>query len=98
MRHKANCIVKKGFFPETTNGVNDVFAFVSIDVDLYEPTYAGLNYFYEKLSSGGYIMIHDYNNSGYKGVKAAIRKFAAEKKVSYFPLCNSGGSVVTMKV
>jgi O-methyltransferase len=95
--HKQNCIIKQGYFPETAFGINDIFSFVSIDVNLYDPTYKGLNYFYEMLNKGGYIMVHDYNNKNYKGVKAALRKFSEEKNVSYFPLCDFGGSAVIMK-
>ena len=29
------CIIKKGFFPETTEGIDDTFVFVSLDTDLY---------------------------------------------------------------
>jgi O-methyltransferase len=94
---KANCIVKKGYFPETANGLNELYAFVSIDCDLYEPVYKGLHYFYENLNNGGYIVVHDYNCPGYDGVRAAVRKFAVEKAVAYFPMSDSGGSVVIMK-
>ena len=99
MKHRENCIVKKGHFPEslTEDIVNEKFAFVSLDADLYEPTYAGLHYFYEKLNRGGYIMIHDYTVNRYAGVKAALRKFSEEKKVGYVPICDSAGSVIIMK-
>lgn len=50
MRHKENCIVRKGFFPETAKGIEDTFAFVSIDCDLYAPIKSGLEYFYPRLS------------------------------------------------
>lgn len=36
------------------------FSFVNIDVDIYAPTIISLNYFYDKIVSGGYIVIHDY--------------------------------------
>jgi O-methyltransferase len=97
METQKNCIVKKGFFPDTAAGINDNFSFVSIDVDLYEPMYKGLHFFYEKLSPGGYIMLHDYNNRRYNGVKAALRKFSEEKKVPYFPICDTWGSAIIMK-
>ena len=97
MENRENCIIKKGFFPETAEKINDTFAFVSIDVDLYEPIYKGLHFFYDKLSNGGYIMLHDYNNKYYKGVKEALRKFSEEKKVPYFPLCDVWGSAIIMK-
>lgn len=97
MENRNSCIIKKGFFPETAENINDTFAFVSIDVDLYEPMYKGLNFFYDKLNKGGYIMLHDYNNKYYKGVKEALRKFSEEKNVPYFPLCDGAGSAIIMK-
>jgi O-methyltransferase len=97
MSYKQNCLIKKGYFPETAEGIQDNFAFVSIDVDLYEPMYKGIIFFYEKLNRGGYIMIHDYNNKGYRGTKAAVRNFSEEQKVPYFPLCDPWGSAVIMK-
>jgi O-methyltransferase len=46
MKYKENCIVRKGYFPETAEDLEDEFVFVSIDADLYEPIYNGLCYFY----------------------------------------------------
>jgi len=97
METKENCIIKKGYFPETAEGINEQFSFVSIDCDLYDPIYSGLHYFYDRLNKGGYIWVHDYNNKNYSGVKAALRKFSGEKNVSYFPLSDSCGSAVIMK-
>ena len=94
MTFKENCIIKKGFFPESIGDLEEEFAFVSIDVDLYKPTIDGLNYFYQRLNPGGFIFIHDYNNDQYKGIKRAVREFANEKKIVYFPLTDRCGSVV----
>lgn len=47
----------------------DTFCFVNIDVDLYQPTKDALEFFIQKLSKGGYIFIHDYNNYGYRGIR-----------------------------
>lgn len=93
-----NVIIRKGYFPETTKGLpEDRFAFVSIDVDLYQPTYEGLCYFYKRLSKGGYIIIHDYNFEYYSGVKKAVREFSDEYRVSYIPLSDYHGSVIITK-
>jgi O-methyltransferase len=97
MRYRENCIIKKGYFPETTEGVNEKYVFVSIDVDLYDPTYNGLYYFYERLERGGYIFVHDYNNGMFNGVKNAVQKFSYEKQTPYFPLSDGCGSVIFMK-
>ncbi|AIY79455.1 methyltransferase [Clostridium botulinum] len=97
MLYKDKCIIKKGYFPDSLNGLEDKFVFVSIDVDLYKPTYAGLQYFYNRLVKGGYIFIHDYNNLAYSGVKEAIRMFCKKNDAVYFPLSDCHGSVVITK-
>lgn len=74
-----NVIVKKGYFPETTTGLDDEkYAFVSLDADLYAPTLAGLEYFYPRISPGGIIVLHDYGNSRFKGVKEAVDAYETD--------------------
>ncbi len=91
------CIIKKGFFPETAAGIEDSFVFVSLDTDLYEPIYQGLIYFYPKMIKGGYIFVHDVNNDSYKGAAKAVERFSAEQKISFLPIPDSCGSVVFIK-
>lgn len=91
------CIIKKGFFPDTAAGIEDSFVFVSLDTDLYEPIYQGLIYFYPRLEKGGYIFVHDVNNDSYKGAAKAVEKFSEEQGVSFVPLPDSCGSVVFIK-
>ena len=97
MPYKDLCIIKKGFFPETALNLDEKFAFVSIDTDLYQPIYDGLKYFYPRLSRGGYIFIHDYNNHEFKGSKQAVKDFCNENKISYFPLSDYAGSAIISK-
>ncbi|HLK28846.1 MAG TPA: TylF/MycF/NovP-related O-methyltransferase [Puia sp.] len=91
------CVPVKGFFPESAKEVNDEFVFVSLDADLYEPIYSGLNFFYPKLVQGGYIFIHDFNNDNYKGSRKAVEQFCEEQKINFLPLPDSGGSSIIMK-
>jgi len=97
MRYPQNCVVKKGKFPASSADVDEAFAFVSIDCDLYQPTLAGLNFFWERLSAGGYIFIHDYQNSIYSGVKAAVRAFCDQQGIAYSFLSDMCGSAVIAK-
>ena len=97
MPHPENCIVRKGIFPDTAAGIEAAFAFVSIDADLFTPTYEGLKFFHPRTVAGGYIFIHDYNNVYYKGVAEAVRKFCTENDILYFPLCDTCGSAVIAK-
>lgn len=97
MPYPENCIIKKGYFPETADGLEENFAFVSIDADLYNPIFEGLSYFYPRLSKGGYIFVHDYNNIRFKGAKEAVQQYCKANKVSYFPLSDICGTVVIVK-
>jgi O-methyltransferase len=97
MTYPQNCIVKQGFFPESASDADDTFAFVSIDTDLYEPIYSGLCYFYPKITGGGSIFVHDYNNLEYQGARKAVRKFCQENAITYFPLCDVCGSAIIRK-
>ena len=66
----------KGFFPDSAAGVipeDSQFAFVHLDVDLYESTLKSLEYAYPRLVSGAVILSHDY--SILAGVKAAVHEF-----------------------
>ncbi|HWU04487.1 MAG TPA: TylF/MycF/NovP-related O-methyltransferase [Novosphingobium sp.] len=97
METPANVHIHKGFFPDTAQGIEARFAFVSLDVDLYAPTLAGLHWFYERLNPGGYIFIHDYNNARYNGVRGALDAFLAQVPAVVVPLPDFAGSVVIGK-
>jgi len=97
MPHPDKCIAIKGFFPESAKNIDASFIFVSIDADLYEPIYNGLVYFFPKLSAGGYIFIHDFNNDNYKGSRKAVEQFCSENGINYLPLPDSGGSAIIIK-
>lgn len=91
-------IIRKGVFPETVSGINEVFSLVSLDADLYAPTLAGLEYFYPRLSRYGYIILHDYESSQFEGVKKAVQIY--EKKYGKLLLVPAGdmhGTVLIIK-
>jgi O-methyltransferase len=92
-----NCIAVKGFFPASARTIEDSFAFVSLDADLYDPIYSGLEYFYPRLAKGGYVLVHDFNNEGYKGTRKAVEQFCQEENLGFTPLPDSGGSAVIAK-
>lgn len=97
MPNPKQCIVKKGFFPDTTADVDDSFVFVSLDTDLYEPIYQGLLYFFPRIVKGGYIFVHDVNSDAYKGARKAVEQFSSEQHISFLPLPDACGSVVFIK-
>ncbi|MBQ8626321.1 MAG: macrocin-O-methyltransferase [Agathobacter sp.] len=80
MLFKDNCIVKKGYFPETAVGIEDEFCFVNLDMDLYLPTLEGLRFYYDRMCKGGVVLIHDYYHPELPGIKQAIKDFELETK------------------
>lgn len=101
MSHPENCEFKVGYFPDTAKGISDKekFCFVHLDTDLYLPIKAGLEYFYPRLSNGGYIFVHDFNGVVCKGVRVAVEEFCDQNNVGYVCLPDSieKGSVVIAK-
>lgn len=97
MKNRSNCIIKKGLFPDSLNGLERKFVFVSIDVDFEQSIYEGLKYFYPRMVKGGYIFIHDYNTQ-LKGVKKAVDRYENDYgKFSKIPITDGGGTLVVVK-
>jgi O-methyltransferase len=86
MEYPENCIIKKGYFPATAEGLEEKFAFVSLDADLYQPMLEGLKYFYPRLEKGGYIFVHDFFHEDFTGTKKAIIEYKNIEKIHYVPL------------
>ncbi len=105
MKHPENVELYKGFFPESLNGLEQIFAFVSIDVDFEQSIYDSLVYFYPRLVQGGYIFIHDYNGNVFaetsplKGVKCAVNRYEQALNISLpkVPICDIGRTLVLTK-
>ena len=100
MKYRDQCIVRKGYFPDTIPEEEMTFALVSLDCDLYEPILAGLRYFYPRLNEGGYIMLHDYNQSDHlKGVKKAVDEYEKEvgHRIIKIPIPDVCGTLVISK-
>ena len=98
--HPEQAVFCQGHFPESLehlSGEVSKLAFVSLDSDLYEPTYQGLQVFYPKLRSGGMILIHDYNSMQFPGVKEAVVRFCEEQRVYVMPLMDLHGSAVLIR-
>lgn len=94
MPHPSRCVIKKGLFPDTAADIDDMFVFVSLDADLYEPIIAGLRFFYRRLAPGGYILVNDFNNAHFPGARMAVKEFERETGARYVPLPDRYGSAV----
>lgn len=97
MPYRENVIIRKGLFPSTSAGIEDVFCYVNLDMDLYQPIYAGLEYFYNKLVKGGYIFVHDcrIGHLNYRGARAALIDFCNKYDIGYVMLPDNMTAVIT---
>lgn len=87
MPRPERCVIRKGYFPETAAGLEEErYAFVNIDVDLYRPILAGLEYFWPRMAENGYIFVHDYFSFSYAGTKKAIEEFSERYHVGFTPI------------
>lgn len=87
----------QGYFPDTTKDLeNGSFALVNMDADLYNPTRAGLEFFYPRLAKGGLIIVHDYNPD-WPGIMQAVDEFADKIAVPLVVLPDQDSSVMIFK-
>jgi O-methyltransferase len=92
-----NFIFHPGYFPDTTAELGDqTYALVNMDADLYNPTHAGLHYFYHRLSPGGVIIIHDYNPD-WPGIMKAVDDFVMTIPESLIVLADQDSSVMIVR-
>lgn len=97
IRGNENVVFHPGYFPDSAkSSENEKFAFVNMDVDLYNPTKAGLEFFYPRLSPGGVILIHDYNSKWPMLIKA-VDEFVSTIPESLVLFADKDGSVMIVK-
>lgn len=78
MPHRDKIVIRKGYFPETADDIEEMFVFVNLDMDLYMPTLNGIRKFYPLMAEGGVILIHDYFSSVYPNVRQAVEDYEKE--------------------
>ena len=91
-----NLVVKKGRVPETFTGLeSERFAFVLLDMDIYKPTFSALEFFYPRLTIGGYLMVHDYHNEESNwACRRAVDEFMQDKPERIIEIADIWGSIV----
>lgn len=89
-----NITLIKGWIPQVFPHVPEKgWSFVHIDVDLYEPTLACLEYFYDRLLPGGIMICDDYLTPWFPGAMKAWDGFCAQRGIS-FAILDSGQSLI----
>lgn len=93
----ANVSYYPGYFPDTipVELRGERFAFVHLDADLYEPIWAGLDFFYPRMARGGILVVHDYN--AWIGSRTAVDSFFKGRAEVPIPMPDKSGSVLIVK-
>ena len=93
---RVNVIMLKGWVPQTFMGLEEeIFSFVHIDLDLYQPIKDALNFIYPRLVIGGAIVFDDYGYASCPGAKKAVDEFC--KKINKTTLILPTGQAVLVK-
>ena len=80
-----NIELVKGWVPEVFSSLPDInYSLVHVDVDLYEPTKASIEYFWDKLLPGGVLICDDFGSSKTIGAKKAMLEFFGEDSIIEF--------------
>ncbi len=88
-------VLHKGWIPlRFQDVVKDSFAFVHIDVDIYEPTKESVSFFYPRLSPGGILLCDDYGFTTCPGATKAIDEYLADKPEKMVAMSSGGGFLI----
>jgi O-methyltransferase len=104
LHNSKNVVIRKGYFPKTAVGLeNEKFCFVMLDVDLVKSTLNGLEFFYPKMSKGGYIFIHDCvrnedNTFRGRGILETISLFLKNKPEKIIEIPDAYHSIIIRKI
>lgn len=87
--------IRKGWIPETFKGLEDKrFAFVHVDVDLYQPALDCCSFFYPRLVPGGVLLFDEYGFPSARGEKQAVDEWCAGQADHPISLVSGQGMIV----
>ena len=87
----------KGYFPDSAKDLTgERFALVNLDADLYNPTKAGLEFFYPRMVPGGVMFIHDYSPK-WPGVVRAADEFISNHNLVPVLIPDRDGTLVLIR-
>ncbi len=91
----SNVFIYKGWIPERFEEVQDrQFRFIHIDVDLYQPTYDSIAFFYPRLVKGGMMVLDDYGFTNCPGAFRAVQDYQKIEPVQIIHLPTGQGIII----
>jgi len=91
-----NVKILKGWIPQVFSSIDssEKYCFVHLDVDLYQPTTDSLDYFFDKVISGGIIITDDYSSEFFPGTRKAWNDFVKNRNIKDSIGLPSGQAVI----
>ncbi|MBR3252683.1 class I SAM-dependent methyltransferase [Candidatus Saccharibacteria bacterium] len=81
-------VIKKGWFADfSASDLPEKIAFCFLDGDFYESIRDGLKLVENKMSKGGVLIVHDYNNPELPGVKKAVDEWVGTRGLKVLETC-----------
>jgi hypothetical protein len=95
-----NVVYVEGHFPDSMRTIRppEALCLVHLDCDLEASFRAGLDYFYPKLVTGGFLIMHDYASLCCPGAARAVDQFFAGRPEHVIPIPDKSGTAVVRKV
>jgi O-methyltransferase len=95
-----NVQFRVGVFPNTAKGLEqEAFSFVLFDADKYDVAMASFEFFYPRLSLGGFYVLHDFNSEESDGdVRRAVDIFLRGKRELLIEIPDHGGTALFRKL
>jgi hypothetical protein len=85
-----------GWIPDVFIGIPQRrYRFVHVDVDLYMPTKASLEFFFPQMVPNGVIVVDDYGFTSWPGAKQAVDELCAAWRVRLISLTT--GNAILLK-
>jgi hypothetical protein len=85
----------RGAVPDTlTQCESNKIAYLSIDMNCVLPEIAAMNYFWEKITKGGVVILDDYGFPGHTEQKTAFDHFAQAHQVEILTLPTGQGIII----
>ena len=95
LKEFTNVVIYNGWIPERFPEVaGQVFRVVHIDVDLYQPTFDSLAFFYPRVSPGGVIVLDDFGSTICPGAHRAIVEYMSDKPEYVLHLTTGQGVII----
>lgn len=90
-----NIRIIQGAIPETLEHVDtNKVAYLHVDLNCLVPGVAALDFFWNKLVPGAYVLLDDYAYHGYRNIKLAMDDFVKKKKVIIASLPTGQGLLI----